>query len=85
MKHISVTEVSSQFRHYLTDCEHEPVIVSDHGKPLAVLLSLVNQDALERLILAYSPTFQAILEASRQDILETGGIRHADFWREFEL
>jgi hypothetical protein len=34
--------------------------------------------------LAYSPTFQAILNAGRKEIRETGGIPHEEFWRQIE-
>jgi len=39
---------------------------------------------LERLVLAHLPKFQAILEKSRRQIEETGGIPHDVFWREVE-
>jgi hypothetical protein len=39
---------------------------------------------LERLVLAYTPKFQGILEAAREQIRETGGVRHEEFWQELE-
>jgi hypothetical protein len=41
-------------------------------------------DELERLALAHSPTFQAILNAGRKEIRETGGVPHEEFWRQVE-
>jgi PHD/YefM family antitoxin component YafN of YafNO toxin-antitoxin module len=61
-----------------------PVIVTRHGKPVAVLLSVEDEDELERLVLAYSPRLRALLDTSRQQIRESGGIAHADFWQEIE-
>lgn len=64
--------------------EDRPVVVTKRGKPVAVLLSIDDDDELERLILAHSPKFQAILNKSMKDIQKTGGIRHEDFWQQVE-
>jgi hypothetical protein len=36
------------------------------------------------LVLAYTPKFQGILEAAREQIRETAGIGHEEFWQEME-
>ena len=41
-----------------------------HGKPVAVLLSIEDEEELERLVLAYTPKFKSILEAGRAQIRE---------------
>jgi prevent-host-death family protein len=84
MKIAPVAEVKARFSTYLKACEKGPVAVTRNGKLVAVLLSVNDEDELERLALAYSPKFRAILDASRKQIQETGGIRHDDFWREVE-
>ena len=61
-----------------------PVVVTRNGKPVAVLLAVTDEDELERLVLAHSPRFRAILDKSRRQIEETGGIPHDVFWREVE-
>ena len=61
-----------------------PVIVTRNGKAVAVLLAVTDEEELERLVLAHSPKFQALLDKSRQQIEETGGIPHEQFWREVE-
>ena len=68
--------------HYLKESESGPVIVTRNGKAVAVLLAVTDDDELERLVLAHSPKFQAILDKSRRQINETGGIPHEQFWRE---
>jgi prevent-host-death family protein len=84
MKIAPITDITARFRAYLKASEDGPVVVTKKGKPIAVLLSVVDEDELERLILAYSPKFQAILNRGKQQIRKTGGIRHEDFWREVE-
>ncbi len=48
---------------YLKAAEEGPVVVTRHGKPVAVLLSVEDDDELERLVLGYTPRFQEILES----------------------
>ena len=84
MKIAPVADVKAKFSGYLKDSEEGPVIVTRNGKPVAVLLSIKDEDEIERLILAYSPKFQAILRAARQQIEQGDGIRRGDFWTEME-
>ena len=84
MKIAPIAEVKARFSAYLKACKEGPVVVTKNGRPVAVLLSVVDEEELERLILAYSPQFQAILNAAKQQIRETGGIRHEDFWQQVE-
>jgi prevent-host-death family protein len=79
-----VAEVKARLSAYIHACEEGPVIITRNGKPAAVLLAVQDEDELERLVLAYSPKFHAILEAARQQIQETGGVRHDEFWQEAE-
>jgi DNA repair protein RadC len=58
--------------------------VTRNGKPVAVLLTVENDVQLERLLLAHSKRFRAILEASWQQIEERHGIGHEAFWQEIE-
>ena len=60
------------------------MVVTRNGKAVAVLLAVRDEDELERLVLAHSPKFQAILDKSRRQIEETGGIPHDEFWRQVE-
>src|SRR5947209_20511594 len=84
MKIASVAEVKDRQSAYLKESQQGPVIVTRNGKPVAVLLAVTDEDELKRLILAHSPKFQAILDKSRRQIDETGGIPHDVFWREVE-
>jgi prevent-host-death family protein len=84
MKIASVAEVKARLSAYLIESQEGPVIVTRNGKAVAVLLAVTDEDELERLVLAHSPKFQALLEKSRRQIEETGGIPHDVFWREME-
>lgn len=82
MKIASIADIKTHLSAYLKESEQGPVVVTRNGKAVAVLLSVADDDELERLVLAHSPKFQALLDKSRKQIKETGGIRHEDFWRE---
>ena len=85
MKIVPVAEMKADFSVYLDVCATEgPVIITLDGKAVAVLLAVEDDDELERLVLAYSPKFQSLLDKSRRQIEETGGIPHEQFWREME-
>ena len=82
MKIASVADIKARLSAYLRESEQGPVIVTRNGKAVAVLLAVRDDDELERLVLAHSPKFQALLAKSRRQIEETGGIPHEQFWRE---
>ncbi len=82
MKIASVADVKARLSAFLKESEQGPVVVTRNGKAVAVLLAVSNDDELERLVLAHSPKFQALLDKSRSQIDETGGIPHDQFWRE---
>ena len=84
MKIASVADVKAKFSGFLKASEQGPVIVTKNGKPVALLLSVTDEDEIERLILAYSPKFQNLLEFAEQQIRAGKGIKHDDFWREVE-
>jgi prevent-host-death family protein len=82
MKIASVADVKARLSAYLRESQEGPVIVTRNGKPVGVLLAVTDEDELERLVLAHSPKFQALLDKSRRQIEKTGGIPHDQFWRE---
>lgn len=65
MRIAPVVEVKAKFSAYLETSKEGPVVVTKNGKPVAVLLSVVDNDELERLLLVHSPKLQAILRKGR--------------------
>src|SRR6516162_7951338 len=84
MKITSVANIKARLSAYLKESAKGPVVVTRNGKAVAVLLAVTDDDELERLLLAHSPKFQALLDKSRRQIENTGGIPHEQFWREVE-
>ena len=82
MKIASIASVKAHLSAYLKESYQGPVVVTRNGKAVAVILAVTDDDELERLVLAHSPKFQALLDKSRRQIEKTGGIPHDVFWRE---
>ena len=84
MRIASVADVKAKFSSFLRESKRGPVIVTRNGKPVGVLLSMEDEEEIERLLLAYSPRLQKVLAAGRQQIQTMGGISHREFWEEME-
>lgn len=81
MKIAPVADVKAHLSHYLKICADGPVIVTKNGRPTAVLVAVSDEEDLERLVLAHTPRFMAILDAAERRIKKGKGIKHDDFWR----
>ena len=84
MKIASVAEIKSQFSSFLKASEAGPIVVIRNGRAVAVIVGVHDEDEIERLLMAYSPRLQAILEASRKQIREGDVLSHDEFWRKVE-
>jgi prevent-host-death family protein len=84
MKIASVADVKAKFSGYIKASEEGPIVVTKNGKPVALLLSVKDEEEIERLLLAYSPKFKSIMQMAERQVREGKGIKHEDFWRETE-
>ena len=84
MKIASVADVKTRLSAYLKQCEEGPVIITRNGRPVAVLVSPLDDEDLERLVLAYTPRFRRLLDGAQERIEQTGGLTHEEFWKEDE-
>ena len=84
MRIVPVVEVKAKFSAYLEESKSGPVIVTKNGKAVAVLLAVEDEDELERLILAYSPKFQAIMRRGKAQIEAGEALSHEEFWEQVE-
>jgi prevent-host-death family protein len=84
MKVASQNEVAADFDSYVKATKKGPVVVTNKGKPVAVLLRSESADDLERLLMGHSRKLQSILEAARKRFRQGRGIPHETFWKEVE-
>jgi prevent-host-death family protein len=75
-------QIAANFAGYLKASQKGPVIVTENGEPVAVLLKAKGKDDVERLLMGHSEELQSILEAARQRFREGRGIPHETFWKE---
>ncbi len=80
MKIVSIAEAKARLSRYVRATRDGPVVLTRNGSPVAVVPPVEDPDELERLILAYSPRFKALLAAARRDFERSGGIDREDFW-----
>ncbi len=82
MRIAPLADVKAKLSAYLDQCETEgPIVITRNGKPVAVLLAPRNSDDLERLVLARSLGFQALLNQSRKSIKVGKGLSQKVFWK----
>ncbi|HEY3228352.1 MAG TPA: type II toxin-antitoxin system prevent-host-death family antitoxin [Roseiflexaceae bacterium] len=82
MKTAELPDVQSDLGHYLDQIVTDgPLVITRNGQVVAVVLVPVDADDLERLLLARSPHFQALLQQSRQSIEEGHGLTRDAFWQ----
>lgn len=82
MRIASVADVKAKLSGYIKASKTGPIVVTKDGKPVAVLLSVQDEEEIERLLMAYSPQLQRILQVAEKQIRDGKGIKHKDFWRE---
>lgn len=81
MRIAPLADVKAKLSAYVRTSEKEgPVIITRNGKAVAVLIAPTDEDDLERLILARSPRFLAIIERSRRSIARGKGLAETEFW-----
>lgn len=80
MRIASQQQVAANFADFVKASQKGPVVVTDNGEPVAVLLKAKGKDDLERLLMGHSEKLQAILEAARQRFRAGRGIPHESFW-----
>lgn len=82
MKIAPLADVKARLSAYLDECETDgPVVITRNGKVAAILLAPKDEEDLDRLILAHSRRFQALLEKSRRSIKAGKGVSHNEFWK----
>jgi len=76
--------MKARFDAFLKASERGPVVVTRKRRPVAVLVSVQNEDEVERLLMACSPHLRAILDRSRKQFRDGQWLTEEDFWAQFE-
>jgi prevent-host-death family protein len=81
MKTVSIDDLNITLSDYVKTSQDELILITKNGRPVAALSLVVDPEELERLILANSSKFNALLDNSRRSIQETGGMEDEEFWQ----
>jgi prevent-host-death family protein len=80
MNTVEMDDAKDSLGEYARRTGQEPLVITDHGKPVAVLLHLENAD-LETASLSTNPQFLELIERSRSRLLVEGGIPSSEVRR----
>lgn len=83
MKVIETTEATATLAEYAAEIGSGPVIVTDAGRPVAVLVSIEGAD-LETVSLSTNREFMELIERSRSRLRAEGGVPSGEMRRRFE-
>ena len=73
MKALEIGTISAMFPGAVRKLRGEPVILTEDGRPVAILFPVENAD-VETISLSLNPKFQAILERSMKSYWQEGGL-----------
>ncbi len=84
MKTLEMKQARGELASYVQQVRNEPVVVTDHGKPVMALLPIENAD-LETVSLSTDPRFIALVERSRRLYRVGAGIPLEEIRRKYRL
>jgi prevent-host-death family protein len=73
MKTVDIAEATDPLADYVPGVRTEPLVITDHGTPTAVMLPLNDVD-LESLAVSTNPAFLALIERSRARAKDEGEV-----------
>ncbi|MEW6368738.1 MAG: type II toxin-antitoxin system prevent-host-death family antitoxin [Acidobacteriota bacterium] len=84
MKAVEMVEASAPLRDYARRVRRDPLIVTEHGKPVAALVGITNAD-IETASLCTNPACVALIERSRARQEREGGVSPEEMRRRLRL
>ena len=73
MKTVEISKATGPLADYARDVTGEPLVITENGKPIAILEALADTD-WESISLSTNPKFIAIIERSRTRQQSEGGL-----------
>ncbi len=82
MKVVERTDATRSLADYAAEIESGPVVVTNHGQPVAALIPIENAD-LETVALSTNRQFLDLIERSRARVRAEGGVSSEEMRRRF--
>ena len=73
MKTLEMSKATASLAKYAREVGHEPVVLTERGKPIAALVAIENADR-ETVTLSTHPEFLALIGRARARLKSEGGI-----------
>jgi len=80
MKTVEIKDATVGLGQYAAHISDDPVVVTDHGRPVAALVAVENAD-METVSLSTNPKFIELIQRSRVRQAREGGISSAEMRR----
>jgi antitoxin (DNA-binding transcriptional repressor) of toxin-antitoxin stability system len=84
MKTVEMEDATQSLAECARSIDGDALVVAERGKPVAVLLPLVNTD-LETVSLSSNPRFLALIERSQLCLAEEGALSPEDVRRQLAI
>ncbi len=84
MKTVEMDKATKTLGECAREAGTEPLVITQQGKPVAVLLHLENAD-LETVSLSTNPRFLELIERSRSRLTEEGGLSSEEVRRQLGM
>ena len=82
MKIVDKQDATRTLADYASEIQNDPVVVTDHGQPVAALVPIENAD-LETVSLSTNRRFLDLIERSRSRVRQEGGVSSEEMRRRF--
>jgi len=82
MKLVEKADATGSLAEYAAELENGPVVVTNEGRPVAVLVAIENAD-LETVALSSNPRFIDLIEGSRARVRAESGVSAEEMRRRF--
>ena len=82
MKTVEKQDATRTLAEYTADIQDAPVVVTDHGRPVAALVPIENAD-LETVALSTNRQFLDLIERSRSRVQAEGGVSSEEMRKRF--
>jgi antitoxin (DNA-binding transcriptional repressor) of toxin-antitoxin stability system len=81
---LDLQQATGRLRDYVSGLDGEPLVITEREMPIAVLVPVQGMD-LEDLSLGTDPNFHDLIERSRREMREKGGISLEEMRRRLRL
>ena len=82
MKIAPLAEVKDHLSAYIDASRKTPIVVTRNGKPVALLTPILEDQDLDRLLLAHDPKFLGVLDDARARVRAGRYLTGDKFWKE---